>query len=268
MAIVFGIALLLLCACIVAAHMMGFRYIVVDKLDGTQVKFAGKVDNDGKMLMGTIIYPDGARATVDETDGSILYDNGSVYSGDLNEIYEREGNGTLTLKNGDRYTGQFAADKLNGQGTYRYSNGDVYVGEFVNNVKQGQGKYTYADGSTYEGGFNLDARHGKGKSVMSDGTLYDGEYEMGLKWGLGTYVYANGDVYTGEFSYDMRNGKGTYTWADGEKYTGEFKNNNINGYGTYVWTGGRASYTGYFVNGEIVLVDPAETAPEVQKTGD
>jgi hypothetical protein len=30
----------------------------------------------------------------------------------------------------------------------------------------------------------------------------------------------------------------------------------MNGYGTYTWPTGRASYTGYFENGKIVVVEP------------
>jgi hypothetical protein len=35
--------------------------------------------------------------------------------------------------NGDRYEGEFLADKVHGHGTYVWANGDRYEGQFVNN---------------------------------------------------------------------------------------------------------------------------------------
>ena len=77
-----------------------------------------------------------------------------------------------------------------------------------------------------------------------------------IKLGYGKYVYSNGDVYEGEFKGDLRHGDGKYIWANGETYTGQFANGNMNGFGTYTWPTGRASYTGYFENGLIVVVQP------------
>lgn len=261
MLIVFGSALAALLLLAVLLHLCGFRYTVCEKQDGTEIKFIGRVDRNGNPDFGTVTYPDKTSAKVSFKNGDVHYSNGSIYSGKLTDGFLRTGHGTLTLKNGDTVTGEFSEDVLNGHAEYHFANGDVFVGTFFNNVKEGEGKYVYADGETYEGGFHLDVRHGKGKMTKPDGTSYDGGYEMGLKWGTGVYVYANGDRYEGDFAYDMRDGKGTYTWADGESYSGDFRNNNPHGYGTYTWVGGRASYTGYFENGKIVLLDPTETAP-------
>ena len=264
MAIVFAAALLLFAAIVLTLHILGFRYVTCHRLDGTSVRFAGRVGSDGAPVLGVVLFPDGSKATVDRSDGSFVYSNGSRYSGRLDSVFEREGQGSITLKNGDSYTGDFLHDRLSGHGVYRFANGDVYEGDFVENKKQGFGKYTYADGEIYEGGFYDDMRHGQGKMSKPDGASYEGTYDRGIKSGRGKYVYPNGDVYEGDFADDMRHGNGTYTWADGESYTGEFAYNNINGRGTYTWTSGRASYTGYFVNGEIVLVDPADAGETKQ----
>jgi len=44
-----------------------------------------------------------------------------------------EGQGALTLPNGDRYIGQFKADLKEGQGVYTYANGTQYDGAYKNN---------------------------------------------------------------------------------------------------------------------------------------
>ena len=256
MLIVFLTALAVIAAGVILLHVNGFRYTVCHRLNGTDVKFLGRIDRDGVPVSGVIMFPDGTRAKVDKNDHSIEYSNGSVYSGPLNEVFEREGSGKLTTSGGDVYEGEFVADRLYGTGKYTFANGDVYEGGFVNNVKSGTGKYVYADGEIYEGGFEGDMREGAGKMTKPDGTSFTGYYHLGLKTGQGRFEYPNGDVYEGEFLADMRHGKGVYVWADGERYEGDFEYNNINGYGTYEWTDGRASYTGYFKNGEIVIVDP------------
>ena len=77
-----------------------------------------------------------------------------------------------------------------------------------------------------------------------------------MKSGYGIYKYAEGDYYEGQFKGDLRHGDGKYVWANGETYTGQFANGNMNGYGTYTWPTGRASYTGYFKDGQIIVVEP------------
>ncbi len=42
--------------------------------------------------------------------------------------------GTLTLKNGDSYTGEFVDNKMHGQGTLTAANGDSYTGELAKNT--------------------------------------------------------------------------------------------------------------------------------------
>jgi len=50
-----------------------------------------------------------------------------VYSGTLVEG-KMEGEGKLTMPNGDRYTGHFMKSKKHGFGECFYSTGDVYAG--------------------------------------------------------------------------------------------------------------------------------------------
>ena len=237
------------------AAIFGARDTNITLSDGEQIRFTGLFDKDGNPISGTIYYANGLSAEIDLEAGKVTYSDGTVFLGKLDADYRRSGQGSITWPNGDSYEGDFVSDKLSGNGVYTFQSGDVYEGEFVEGKKHGKGKYTAFDGSYYEGDFENDLRHGKGKLVTSDGGVYEGDYEKGVKSGYGTYAYPNGDSYEGEFSGDLRHGSGKYVWSNGETYTGEFAAGNMNGYGTYTWPEGRPSYTGYFKNGEIVVVN-------------
>lgn len=224
--------------------------------NGEEVKFTGLVDAQGNPVSGTLHYANGLSAEIDIKNSTVTYSDGTVYVGPLDEDYRRTGQGRITWKNGDSYTGDFVADLLTGSGIYTFKSGDVYEGELVGGKKEGMGKYTSADGSVYEGGFKGDLRHGEGRLVTSDGAVYEGGFAEGIKSGYGKYSYANGDSYEGEFKGDLRHGDGKYVWANGETYTGEFANGTMNGFGTYTWPTGRSSYTGYFKDGVIVVIEP------------
>ena len=237
------------------AAIFGARDTNITLSDGEQIRFTGLFDKDGNPISGTIYYANGLSAEIDLEAGKVTYSDGTVFLGKLDADYRRSGKGSITWPNGDSYEGEFVSDKLSGNGVYTFQSGDVYEGEFVEGKKHGKGKYTAFDGSYYEGDFENDLRHGKGKLVTSDGGVYEGDFEKGVKSGYGTYAYPNGDSYEGEFSGDLRHGNGKYVWSNGETYTGEFAEGNMNGYGTYTWPEGRPSYTGYFKNGEIVVVN-------------
>ena len=250
-----GLALAVFLIGMGVAALCGARDTNLTLPSGEEIRFTGLFDMDGNPISGTIYYANGLSAEIDLEEGRVSYSDGTVFLGTLDADYRRSGKGSITWKNGDSYEGDFISDMLSGSGTYTFASGDVYEGDFVEGKKQGHGKYTSFDGSYYEGGFENDLRHGTGKLVTSDGGVYDGEFSNGIKSGYGKYSYPNGDSYEGEFSGDLRHGEGKYTWANGETYTGEFSNGNMNGYGTYTWPTGRASYTGYFKDGKIVVVD-------------
>lgn len=263
--IVFGLAALAFGILVLVAYSSGMRYVICNRTDGRIVKFLGFVDKSNYPINGKIIFADGSTAEVRKGTGLIEYSDGSVYEGKLSVCYERTGEGKYLLSSGEKYEGNFDSDMMNGKGTYHFINGDVYEGDLVNNKMEGQGVYTYANGDKYVGSFKNGLRDGEGEMTCTDGSYYKGTYSEGLRNGFGlcniaVYDASTGltkiDRYEGYFVRDMRQGKGSYTWANGENYTGDFYLNNMNGEGTYTWVDGRASYTGYFVNGEIVLVDP------------
>ncbi len=223
---------------------------------GEQVKYVGTIDGAGNLVRGTLYYENGMQIVIDSREKRVTYADGSVYVGDLDGDYRRHGRGKLSWPKGDSYEGTFVADAITGSGVFTFANGDVYEGELRDGKKHGTGKYTAKDGSVYEGGFVNDKRHGRGTHRAADGSVYVGTFLGGVKSGSGSYTYSNGDRYEGQFKGDLRHGEGRYVWSNGETYTGQFANGNMNGYGTYTWPTGRASYTGYFEDGVIVVVKP------------
>jgi len=90
----------------------------------------------------------------------IKHEDGSEYSGKVDEKGNRHGRGKLTLANGEKYVGEWKKKKYNvpdnqrgrnGMGTYTYANGDKYVGRWKKGLRHGKGIFTYANGKIEEG---------------------------------------------------------------------------------------------------------------------
>ena len=156
----------------------------------------------------------------------------NIYSGAfLNG--KRNGQGTLTFTNGDKYVGEFKDGQYNGQGTYTLANGNKYFGEFKVGKYNGQGTLTFTSGEKYVGEFKNNRPNGQGTFTSANGEKYVGEFKDGEYNGQGTLTSANGDKYVGEFKDGKRNGQGSLTFSQGVKYVGEFKNNQPNGQGIF-----------------------------------
>jgi len=76
---------------------------------------------------------------------------------------KKNGQGTYTWANGDRYEGQWRNDSITGKGTFTWHTGEVYTGEWLNDMKHGYGKLTWPDGDIYEGLWEKDEFKGKVK---------------------------------------------------------------------------------------------------------
>ncbi|XP_022871348.1 radial spoke head 1 homolog, partial [Olea europaea var. sylvestris] len=53
--------------------------------------------------------------------------------------------------NGDRYAGEYFADKMHGFGVYFFANGHRYEGAWHEGRRQGLGMYTFRNGETQSG---------------------------------------------------------------------------------------------------------------------
>ncbi len=143
----------------------------------------------------------------------------------------------------------------NGQGTETYNDGDKYVGEFKDGKRHGQGTFTWSDGDKYIGKWKDGKYHGEGKqtSYNIDGSIdqhYVGEYENGEKHGHGFMVFTNEGTYLGGWKDGKRNGKGTYTYPNDEyEYVGEFKDSTMNGQGVLTFSTG-TKYVGDWKEGK------------------
>jgi hypothetical protein len=101
----------------------------------------------------------------------------SVFKGAL-KSGRPEGQGTLAVRTGLTYTGQWRDGEMHGSGVLRFENGDKFEGDFSAGKMHGIGKYTSTDGSVYLGEFRDGMRHGIGKL-----SLADGEYRTAWKDG-------------------------------------------------------------------------------------
>lgn len=58
---------------------------------------------------------------------------------------------TIAYRNGDRYAGEYFADKMHGFGVYCFANGHRYEGAWHEGRRQGLGMYTFRNGETQSG---------------------------------------------------------------------------------------------------------------------
>jgi hypothetical protein len=92
----------------------------------------------------------------------------SVFKGVLSNG-RPDGDGTLVVRTGLSYAGQWIDGRMHGHGVLRLEDGDRYEGDFVAGKMHGVGKYTSADGSVYLGEFRNGMRDGLGKLTLADG---------------------------------------------------------------------------------------------------
>jgi hypothetical protein len=127
------------------------------------------------------------------------------------------------------------ADIKDGCGSYTYKNGNRYEGEWSTNQRHGWGRMEYFTRTSV-----LDSRV----------ETYVGDWVRGVKTGKGCYVWSNGDRYEGEFNEGVREGRGTLFAATGDIYTGEWADNELNGFGKGRRVCG-ITYDGEYLNGEM-----------------
>lgn len=127
------------------------------------ISFDGKAINDwrtltpmvaatpiGKMVE-VIFYRDGKERTVKAKTGDLQSAMPTSEKAPAASIPPGVYQGTRTIGNGDKYTGEFFQSKFHGKGTYTYANGDRYEGEFFNGKFTGKGTLTCSNGMLFKG---------------------------------------------------------------------------------------------------------------------
>jgi hypothetical protein len=191
--------------------------------------------------------------------GTIKFDNGNVFEGDVKDGKPLEGvmidviskgaytgkfvdgkyedsNAVMELDDGGIYTGAFAGGKMKGNCTFTWPDGTVFTGSFdgtggaENTVGTltGTGTLTYTTAMTYEGTI-LDGYPKKGKFRWpDDGPVFEGDF-TGFLTGYVTLDMKNGVVYHGSMGLgllvpiDSYTGDVTITYPvlDSGDYNGE-----------------------------------------------
>ena len=153
---------------ILVIKMMGLRYIELTRDDGTVVKFTGWISEVGTPVSGKLYFSDGVSASIEDDGKTLVYSDGVRYTGEISAAYRRHGQGTITLANGDVYSGTFVNDAITGSGVYTFPNGDVYEGNYYEGMRSGLGRYTYSNGNYYEGSFVNGAMAGQYLAVYGN----------------------------------------------------------------------------------------------------
>ncbi|KAJ3083158.1 hypothetical protein HDU99_000427 [Rhizoclosmatium hyalinum] len=155
---------------------------------------------------------------------------------------------TVYMVNGDRYLGEWFANKKQGNGTYFYNaTGSLYEGEWHNDMRNGFGTFAtpiteppqqqpdpFSPQQRTDSPANCsllndtgDAPKKKKKPAgSSDGLLlrkvYAGQWKDDNRDGRGTYFYEDGSWYEGLWKEDQKEGWGRMNYIDGSVYDGEW----------------------------------------------
>jgi hypothetical protein len=230
------------------------RRVLPDKtvLDGTFVK--------DRLVSGIALLPDGRKFTgqFDEATGvplpeTTLEEDGDVYQGTFNEMWQRHGEGAAILRDGTRYAGRFHGDELV-HGIVRIPDpagemvftGDLRDEQFV------KGKLEHRD-YVYEGEFTANQPHGRGVLRMTSGAVHEGTFFRGQLHGANCKLrLESGHLYTGEFNGGrIRSGElRTPTFT----YEGDFNEQGMaegEGRAEYLTMDPRIIFTGRWVAGSM-----------------
>jgi len=146
----------------------------------------------------------------------------------------------LIVPRGGVYTGQVREDgQPDGQGSQRWSDGTVYTGTWNAGAAHGRGKLVKSDGSGYEGNWLEGRKHGSGFERLVDQSEYNGDFVDGQKHGNGTFRWKGGARYSGEFCEDALQGDGVFLWGDGRSYQGQWVQSRMHGQGKFDWPDGK-----------------------------
>lgn len=140
---------------------------------------------------------------------------------------DEQGYQALSLTDGT-YVGETQENKPNGNGRLTLYNGDTHSGLWTSGKKNGWGEYMLSDGTTYKGVWKEDTLP-LGFCIDSTG-YYNGSFNDSLqRQGYGDYEYFTGEHYQGEWEKDAPHGFGINVSAHKIIECGTWKNGKFRG---------------------------------------
>ncbi|KAJ3104455.1 hypothetical protein HDU97_009240 [Phlyctochytrium planicorne] len=166
---------------------------------------------------------------------------------------------TVFMINGDRYLGEWKANKKEGNGTYYYNKtGSVYEGEWQYDMRNGYGTFSVpvesginaSDAIAEPSSRSASPASTSSKQAPSKKTgnvrpktpalrkVFAGEWKNDRRHGFGTYYYEDGSYYEGKWEDDKKEGWGKMNYVDGSVYEGEWHREMRHGQGIYLLPNG------------------------------
>lgn len=207
--------------------------LIVFHLDGTKTLYSGKF-TDFDVKYGTIVFP-----------------NGSIYTGNIENLSPKDrGNFQITFQNGN-YSGEIKDGLKDGHGKMKFNNSDYYSGNWQNDLFHGLGKMIYADNSVYEGQWDKGMKNGSGQMTYSNGDHFSGYWSQN-RIQNGTLSKGNGETLSGEFNEKGILVSGTHKKPNGEYFSGRFSEDGVFQSGTIkIFLSNGDDYEGDYLDGKF-----------------
>src|ERR1039457_5865494 len=123
----------------------GFEY------DDNGTVVATYVDGEKKIGQQGMLPPVETVSKGTKSKGTLTFNDGSHYEGDLIDGRIQDGKGIFTYKDGSRYEGVWVNGLWSGNGSITWSDGTHYEGEVAYGKITGKGSKTFPTGDRYEG---------------------------------------------------------------------------------------------------------------------
>eukprot|EP00759_Apiculatamorpha_spiralis_P041660 PhF_6_TR40210/c0_g1_i2/m.59709 len=176
----------------------------------------------------------------------------AMYSGEMHRAHGRLGRGTMVMKSGESYDGEWCANVRHGKGTQRYVTREIYEGEWKEDERHGQGTMHYLNGDVYTGEWSRGKKDGKGTMKFRHGDVLETTWKDDYQQSQGVMTYKNSDIYDGEWKNSVRHGRGIFFHSKSKStYEGEFEKGLMHGKGR-LQIPGRFIFEGSFAYGERV----------------
>jgi hypothetical protein len=197
--------------------------------------YEGKFYRNQQHGLGTL-YIDGEK----DEDGD--YSKPQMGTFFHNYFYIKNSTVTFTLRDGEKYTGDFLARRLRPTDP---KDQFVWEDEWYFHSMHGTGRLEESDGTIYEGEFEDSQKSDRGKLISPNQEVYEGMFACQWKDPYGKLTMANKDEYLGEFEFGEISGKGTYRLSTGDVYQGDCKGEKIRLFMEKVKCRDRTEYTGW-----------------------